>query len=168
MGALDIDNGETLVAGMDDANLMQNPDFARAIADPSVISPERSGTALLRALRDAFANCEGGSFVLVEDDLRLPNDPAVASRPDSIIAEAIVFHARGLTEFRNGDELALFLNHSASGYPLNAFVVPAGTVDELKSPTHHSLSGVATGVVAIINSIFDCDAYSLWYPPEKS
>ena len=168
LSAHDIDSGETLVAGMAEANLMQGADLASGIGDASVITPERSGTALLRNLRHELAKSEGVLVVVVEDDLRGPNDPAVARQPDSIISEGIVFHGRGLMEFSNGDELAVFLNHSASGYPLNAFVVRARGFDELKSAMRSSLGGVAKRVEAIINCIFDCEAYCLWYPPKDS
>lgn len=168
LSAHDIDKGETLAAGMAEGDLMQNSDLARAIGDASVITPERSGAALLRSLRHELAHSPDGLFVVVEDDLRVPNDPAVAIQSDAIIADGIVFHARVLTDFSNGDEMAAFLNHSASGYPLNAFAVTASSFNELKRAMRSSLSGVATRVEAIINCIFDCDAYCLWYPLNDS
>ena len=103
----------------------------------------------------------------MEDDLALPDDPHIAnaSTGSLLVAEGTVFHLTDLAELQEPQELASFLVTSASGYPLNAFILQSMSRSTIASSLAHTAAkAFATNIVGIINTIFDNEAFTVWVP----
>lgn len=105
--------------------------------------------------------------MIVEDDLRVPSDPAIRrAQPMSVVAEDnVVYHWLPISDLTTSVEVSDFLLSSASGYPLNGFLVGDISMERFKSLLRkRRLHPVLDALIGIVNSVFDGDAYSLWVP----
>lgn len=135
-----------------------------------IVETSVADAALARLLGDLVT--EGGSCVVAEDDLLRRSDPAVARRtvPSAFIGNHVV-HWCDLVP-GSGAPAARALRASASGYPLNAFVVTRSAAD-LGLVTGRSLSedftsDVVGSLVAVVVSAFDAESFLVWDGAEPS
>lgn len=115
------------------------------------------------------ANSEALAFV-VEDDLAKPSDPVIRNMLNSVyqVNNDEVMHHKTVRGLKTGLDLEKFFNKSASGYPLNAFVLPQNLLPAPGVLTGDDLNRLAKAVRIIINSAYDGETYTVWTPQESS
>ncbi len=166
VNAVDLNEGSTLVLGINEAELDVGSRFENARSRQGASSLRASAASLLKLAR-IITNGRDPSHIIVEDDLALPDDPHIAnaSTGSLLVAEGTVFHLTDLAELQEPQELASFLVTSASGYPLNAFILQSMSRSTIASSLAHTAAkAFATNIVGIINTIFDNEAFTVWVP----
>ena len=161
VNAVDLNEGSTLVLGINEAELDVGSRFENARSRQGASSLRASAASLLKLAR-IITNGRDPSHIIVEDDLALPDDPHIAnaSTGSLLVAEGTVFHLTDLAELQEPQELASFLVTSASGYPLNAFILQSMFSTIASSLAHTAAKAFATNIVGIINTIFDNEAFT--------
>lgn len=163
LSTMQLRNGTMYVLGLSRDNRDEAPQLDHGIGDPSVLSLDRSATSLLELLIE-LDQPEGSLGLLVENDLAKPTDPAVAVRTDTVFVQESVYHLRYLTDLETPSDLIQYLGTSASGYPLDAFVIRGLDRDALMRALRKDPADLVTRVDAIVNTVFDCEGFSVWIP----
>jgi hypothetical protein len=160
LGAVRFDAGRFQLA-------LPESEAARAVTgfdQGGVVGASLADAALAQYLDD-FAS-RGALCVLVEDDLLRQSDPAVARRPvpSAFIGDHVIHWcelARGA-----GSIATEVIRMSASGYPLNAFLVTKSAADLRLSPGGSLVKDFTTDVVAslaaVVVSAFDGESFLMW------
>jgi hypothetical protein len=163
--ATDLTNGVALALIAADADpQVLGHDLAIGLEDAKTLTPQVSARELIKLLQMMQARHQRLLLtVVVENDIAKPEDPAVSARNDAIIVNDTVYHYRRVTELTHASKVVSYLGTSASGYPLNAFVLGGVSHDELLSGLNNPTILVPR-LHAIINTIFDCDGYMAWVP----
>lgn len=162
---LDLVSGETVVPGIESLPSRAVDDLAISIAHVFKTSLRTAAEPLFKIVWSVMAETR---MLLVEDDMRRPTDPNILREdPVSLIRhDGIIFHLRDLTELTTPDRLITFLGASASGYPLNAFLVSGLSRDGLAQLLEaDKFENLVPHVEVVINTIFDCDGYAAWLGP---
>jgi len=161
------EEGSTVALGVADRPQLRDvSDLAHSLGESYGASIEASAQALQTLLTEMRADGKM-RLLVVEDDLARPDDPAIISRPPGslLIADEAVYHLQDLADLKTADDLHEFLGTSASGFPLNGFLLRSLTRGELRLAFHQRrFRTVVAHVEAIINTIFDNDAFSSWLP----
>jgi len=122
--------------------------------------------SLLGVLRPLL---EQGSLMVIEDDMRGPTEPNLQATEHSatVIGSNTVFHLDDADGLTTPDQLHSFIGASGSGYPLNAFLFSGISRDlVIRSLERSNYGSLAVEMDAIVNTIFDCDAFSVWFRNE--
>lgn len=117
---------------------------------------------LSAGLRSWFQGC--GAYLIVEDDLASPADPAVeGSVGDTFVVGSDVYHYLDLDDQGLG-AAAEFVRGGASGYPTIAFVVSSFERPDPHDPADgkDALDAMANAVVAALVSAYDDEGYVVW------
>ena len=129
-----------------------------------LINSEPAAEAILKIVTHMEKE-RGQLAVVVEDDLMRPGDPA--TRDDETALYTLgrtVIHCRWLDELKTAKNLDHYLAQSASGYPLNAFLVPIADLPAKGELDEKDIKKVANSVRGIINTAFDRESYTIWIP----
>lgn len=121
-----------------------------------------SDNQLTVQLRSWFA--ERSAYLIVEDDLALPDDPAVAERAeDTFVIGNDVYHYLQLDQ-QSLDGASDFVRRGASGYPTIAFVLSAFERPDTANSASDAdtLNRMANTVLAALVSAYDDEGYLGW------
>jgi len=166
LGRLNIDEGSTFALGLSEEEGHDQRDLELSLGDLSESLLEASAESLL-ALITELRNKGNAHLFVVENDLAKPDDPAIVGRPlgSVVFAADTVYHLQDLADLDTQDGLIKFLGSSASGYPLNGFVMRSKSNEELSQAFRTKRLGpVIAGIDAIVNSVFDNSGFSVWLP----
>jgi hypothetical protein len=164
LGHLDVHEGAAFVLGvMHPAAIAGRTDLEEGVGNPAVISPAASADALLE-LFDKMQRQSGTLTLVVENDLARPDDPAILRRMnDAVVVATNVYHCKDVADLRSSKDLVEYLGTSASGYPLNAFLLRDVRCDALAALIESAhYDDLAEHLEAVVNSVFDCEGYSVW------
>ena len=134
------------------------------LAHGGVVGTADASQALVSVLHKVAADSE--ACLIVEDDLRRPNDPVMETLPFpwASIDDGVV-HWCDLSA-SSDEDITATIRRGASGYPLNAFVVLQPCQSLGLAPGAHLGSpladDLASTVAAIIVSAFDAESFLLW------
>lgn len=109
----------------------------------------------------------GPCFLVIQADLLKPDDPYVRElRPETMLADGQdLYYVEPLADATDANHCLTLFNSVAVGYPLVAFIHGETTAEEISDTfRQHAVAGLGSRVVAIVNSIFDDDGYSVWLP----
>lgn len=163
---LELQSGATIVPGLDFTSPEVYNDLAVSITHASSAPMNGAPEALFGIIHPFLAR---GSLILVEDDLRRPTDPNLQStaHSETIIGGEVVFHLEQDDGVMTADQLHTFLGASGSGYPLNAFVLSGISRDQVvRALAAENLDALIPSISAIVNTVFDCDSFSVWLSRE--
>lgn len=136
------------------------------VPEPDVLTLSSSAGALLSLIRE-LERRHGSITFVVEDDLRRPTDPAVTANVHgwSRVIDSEVYACQRTAELTSAPEVVKYLGESASGYPLNGFLLRQTACTEffaLLSDGHFDT--IVERAVAIVTAVFDSDGYCVWMP----
>ncbi|MHB8263773.1 MAG: hypothetical protein ACYDGY_08500 [Acidimicrobiales bacterium] len=166
----DIGAGNVYAAGVSCADISEFPDTPYpvapqySIAHLGILSRDASLEALFEVMR-WLEEQRGSLAFVVEDDLHRPTDPTVLTRADNIIVGESMYHHREFGDISTPHKLGMYLSDSSSDHPLNAFVMRDTSRDTCAQALQADPAKLAQHVEAIVNSIFDCEGYSIWLGP---
>ena len=138
-------------------------DLAETISDIDPTSLDDSYACLF----DLLVRVEPHGLVIIEDDVRLPDDRAVAGLPHEQVAGygTTLFHLRQITDLASSDDLKGFVGRSSFGYPLNGLVTRGQSIDVARSQIKKGeLESLIEHRQLTIHSAHDGDAIAVWIP----
>lgn len=162
-----IESGKTFALGLAvPSRTVARFQLDEGVADRSVLSLSSSADALLSLIRELERRYGSMTFV-VEDDLRQPTDPTVMANVHGWcrVIDDEVYACRPTADLLSSAEVVRYVGGSASGYPLNGFLLAHTTCDEFSELLSAGrLIAIVRSAVAIVNAVFDSDGYSVWIP----
>jgi hypothetical protein len=163
LDVLDIAKGAVVALGMTNGfGSLRPDDLEYGLDDPRIVSQESSARVLVDLLT-WMQQKSGPLSLIVENDLARPTDPAIVRRTDVFVVEETVYHHRAVADIVTPTDAIEYLGTSASGYPLNAFVIKTLTAAELRQTIVSGyIAHVYSHLQTIINSVFDCEGYCAW------
>lgn len=167
LASVNIEAGHTIAVGFtgpQPPGLGSNPRLAEGLGDPARLSRQAASEDLFRIIRQ-IAVAEPGVTLVAEDDLRRPGDPADRTPAPGAMVElnGNIYHYMDPGGDTSAADLGRFLASASSGYPLNAFVLPADFISLVRT---QPATGGARGISprCVINSVFDYESYAVWLP----
>jgi hypothetical protein len=137
---------------------------------PLTYGIELSQRASAEPLVRLFARIEhryGPCFLVIEADLLKPGDPYVRELPPgTMMADGRdLYYVEPLADATDAKRSVMLFNSVSTGYPLVAFILSETTPDAISDAfRRHEVDGLGNRVIAIVNSVFDDDGYSIWLP----
>jgi hypothetical protein len=164
---LDVQKGSSFGLGLSELPPGALDHLDRALArQPSRALLEACARSIIQISR-GLRQVDGPQVLMVEDDRRRVNDPAILRQPRKsyIAARGRVYHVRNTREFADASDWLMFLDGSASGYPFNGWLLQSITRGQLSACLRDlRLDEIWSHTTALINSLFDGDAYAVWLP----
>jgi hypothetical protein len=138
-------------------------DLAESISDLNPGSIDASFACCFELLKQI----QPSGLVIVEDDVRQPNDRVVLEGAVEEIAtdKTAVFHLRQISDLASVDDLRQFVGRSSFGYPLNALVTRDVPLESARSRIElGELTALSDHCCMTVHSAFDGDAIVIWVP----
>jgi hypothetical protein len=167
LAAVNLAHGTTYLAGLSSESIpaLAGHSLDQGIGNPSIISLDRSGESLFEFLKSP--ELKGSPDIVVEDDLRIPGDPALRQKRigSTHYFNQLPLHVGSLDSITSSASLVRFLESSASGYPLNSFILPQGQMEDIQTRlTAGNARDLGRSLMAIVNAALDGEAYAVWLP----
>jgi hypothetical protein len=130
------------------------------------LSQRTSGDVLLPLLA-RIEQRYGPCFLVVEADLLRPDDPYLRELPPGTVAidGPSLYYIEPLADSAAAEQPVLLYGLVSTGYPLVAYILWETTPAEIADAFgRHDVGSLAHRVLAVVNSIFDDDGFSIWLP----